>query len=166
MARRPVSRTTLRSVLDLFVPGPRQTRAGVGQRLAKNLTLDVVVRKLDEFLAGRREETKASASEVPRVSKGRGGVEAEQLRLLERAGEIVLEERAQVIEAARAKGPPPGLAHPEMWRDFVLAVTHAHGEGCACALCKFTAVQLLAEHVSAASPPQTPEPAPVEAPTK
>lgn len=163
MARRPVSRTTLRSVLDLFVPGPRQTRAGVGQRLAKNLTLDVVVRKLDEFLAGRKEETKLPVSEV---SKGRGGPEVEQLRLLERAGQIVLEERGKVIEAARAQGPPPGVvARPEMWRDFILTVANAHGDGCACALCKFTAVQLLAEHASAASP-SAPEPAPVEAPTK
>jgi len=109
----------------------------VTQRLIKNVVLDAAGGKLDEVLRARAEREREPVQETPKASR-------EELRLLEQAGRVILEERARVVEAARkGETPPPG--NPGVWRDFVLMVSHAHGEGCNCALCQFAGAQLLTE---------------------
>lgn len=139
-----LSRTSLRSGLDLVSPGPRQTRAGVTARLAKNVALDLVV----GFLSGKQLSVpdlsgkKRAHPGAPDASAMEGALQekaeaqsaaAEVQAKYEDLGTLCLEMRSE-LEALRSEVYECKIAVLR-WRGAAVTALAAHDRGCDCLGC-------------------------------
>lgn len=137
----PITRTTGRSMLDLAMPGPRQNRSGVMQRIVKNVLLDLAMGKLEEKSMGPTAAEK-SAAETSGAAVREAVARGKEANALQVQLEEVRTDHAELREAVGTLAGEVGELKGRVleWRGLALAMKASHqgraGRPCSCTSCE------------------------------